>query len=93
MPFGVKGLSRHRTGASKRGVSLGSLSPKSKYTGMRRFRRRQHYGMHSIRMEIFDEDITALVAKGYLEPNERENLSAVARSAEGFLNDALKDLV
>jgi hypothetical protein len=44
-------------------------------------------------MEIFDEDITALVAKGYLEPNERENLSAVARSAEGFLNDALKDLV
>ena len=35
MPFRPQGSSRHRVGASKRRVSPGSLSPKSKYTGTR----------------------------------------------------------
>jgi len=60
---------------------------------MRQFRRRKRYGMQTIRISLSAGDIATLVEKGYLDPNQREDLSAVGRSAKVFISDALNDLL
>jgi hypothetical protein len=68
-------------------------SPSPAAERMRRFRRRRRNGMVCVRVQLGVADVDALVTKRYLNPKKREDLSAVAEAADGFLSDALQDLI
>jgi hypothetical protein len=59
---------------------------------MRNFRRRRRYRLRSVRISLGVVEIGALVAKGYLDTNNREDLSALGLAADAFISDALCDL-
>ena len=56
---------------------------------MRLFRRRRRQGMLSVRIRLGPTDIAALVKRGYLEPQFREDLAAIEEAADAFVSDAL----
>jgi hypothetical protein len=60
---------------------------------MRRFRRRQHYGMQSVRIQLSLGDISVLIERGYLDPNRSEDLTVVGQAAGAFISDALGNLL
>ena len=45
--------------------------------------------MRPFQVELSTADIDALVKRGYLEPQERKDVSAIERAASGCLSDAL----
>jgi hypothetical protein len=49
--------------------------------------------MQSVRIQLCAADIDALIAKGYLETKDREDLSAVGQAADTFISDALNDML
>jgi hypothetical protein len=44
---------------------------------MRRYRKRQRRGQRIIRVQIEPNEIEALVSRGFLGPNDREDTSAI----------------
>jgi hypothetical protein len=70
------------TGAEK-------IAVRSAAERMRRFRRRRRNGMVCVRVQLGATDIDALIARGYLPPNKREDLGAVADAADWFLGEVL----
>jgi hypothetical protein len=45
--------------------------------------------MLSVRIGLGPTDIAALVKRGYLEPQFREDLAAIEEAADAFVSDAL----
>jgi hypothetical protein len=45
--------------------------------------------MLSVRIRLCATDIAALVKRGYLEPQLREDLAAIEEAADAFISDAL----
>jgi hypothetical protein len=45
--------------------------------------------MLSVRIRLGPTDIAALVKRGYLEPQFREDLAAIEEAADAFVSDAL----
>ena len=64
-------------------------SPTTAAERMRLYRRRRRRGRRPFKVELDVADIDALVKRGYLDPKERDDLSAIAWAATGFLSDAL----
>ena len=56
---------------------------------MRSYRQLQRRQWRSIRIEIAAVEIDALVKRRYLDPSNRDDLSAIGEAATAFISDAL----
>jgi hypothetical protein len=56
---------------------------------MRTYRQRQRRQWRSIRIEIAAAEIDALVKRRYLDPKDRDDLTAIGEAATAFISDAL----
>ena len=56
---------------------------------MRQYRRRRRWKRLIVRVELDATEIEVLVARGYLDPRERENLSSIRDAANDFFSDAM----
>ncbi len=63
-------------------------SPSPTAERMRRHRERRRKGLHYIRVELRVTQIDMLVAKGYLEQEERDDADALQRAIDLFISDA-----
>jgi hypothetical protein len=59
---------------------------------MRLFRRRRRREIRSLRIHLGKVEIDALIAKGYLDPKDREDLTSLGEAADAFISDALCDM-
>jgi SOS response regulatory protein OraA/RecX len=66
-----------------------TLSPAAER--MRRSRQRRRDGLRSLRVELRETEIDALVRKGLLRAESRDNADAVLRAFYAFLDRALTD--
>jgi hypothetical protein len=60
---------------------------------MRNHRRRRRWRRLNVRIDLGPADIDALVKRGYLEPEAREDLRSVQDAADAFISDALGNVV
>jgi hypothetical protein len=70
-------------------LASSTKAPRSPAERMRLYRRRRRQGMLSVRIRLGATDIAALVKRGYLEPQLREDLAATEEAADAFISDAL----
>jgi hypothetical protein len=77
-------------------TSIGDLSPDRSPTKswssaerMRRYRKRQRRGQRIIRVQIGPNEIEALVSRGFLGPNDREDTSAIEFGMSAFIDETL----
>jgi hypothetical protein len=56
---------------------------------MRRYRKRQRRGQRIIRVQIEPNEIEALVSRGFLGPNDREDTSAIEFGMSAFIDETL----
>jgi hypothetical protein len=56
---------------------------------MRRSRKRQLEGLRCLRVELRETEIDALVSKGFLKPDTRNNRPAVLKALYSFLEQEL----
>ena len=64
-------------------------SPSPSAKRMRLYRRRRQRGLRPFQIQLGRMDIEALIAKGYLDSNDREDSFAIAQAADAFITDAL----
>ena len=70
-------------------IAVRSPSPAER---MRLFRRRRRRGTRSLRIHLGKVEIDSLIAKGYLDPKDRDDLTALGEAADAFISDALCDM-
>ena len=58
----------------------------------RRHRRRRRRGTRRIMVEVNDEELAALVARGYLPAEMRSEKTAIGKAVEGVISDMAFDL-
>ena len=68
-------------------------SPSAAAMRMRNHRRRRRKGLLYVGFFITQADVANLIAKGYLDPKQRQDSDAIDEAAAGFLGDALADRV
>ena len=56
---------------------------------MRSYRQRQRRKWRSVRIEISAVEIDALMKRRYLDPENRDDVTAVGEAATAFISDAL----
>jgi hypothetical protein len=56
---------------------------------MRQFRRRRRYRRLSIRTEVNQDVIDALIDRGYIEAAQRDNPAAIGEAVAAFISDEL----
>jgi hypothetical protein len=56
---------------------------------MRSYRQRQRRQWRSVRIEISAVEIDALMKRRYLDPKNRDDLTAIGEAATAFISDAL----
>jgi hypothetical protein len=56
---------------------------------MRSYRNRRRRQWQSVRIELAAVEIDALVERGYLDPKNRDDLTAIGEAATAFISDAL----
>jgi hypothetical protein len=59
---------------------------------MRSYRRRQRHKWQAVRIEIAAAEVDALVKRGYLEPKNRDDQTAIEEAATAFISDALYEM-
>jgi hypothetical protein len=64
-------------------------APSAAALRMRRHRERRKDGLRCMTIELRETEVTALVRKGFLAENERNNHRAVLSAFYGFLDGAL----
>jgi hypothetical protein len=74
------------------GMSENGKAPTSAAERMRRYRKRQRRGQRIIRLQIGPAEIEALVSRGFLGPNDREDTSAIQFGMSALIDEALGDL-
>jgi hypothetical protein len=57
---------------------------------MRRYRKRQRRGQRCVRILIGPAEIDRLIDKGYLGPEEREDVEALQFAASSFISETLR---
>ena len=72
------------------GLPIRSSSPAER---MRLFRQRRRRGIRRLRIHLGTVEIDALIAKSYLDPKDREDLTALGKAADAFISDALCDML
>jgi hypothetical protein len=60
---------------------------------MRLYRHRRRRGRRIVRVEIDATEVEALVRRGYLEPKDREDASAIEAAANAAISDLLGGFV
>jgi hypothetical protein len=58
---------------------------------MRRYRKRQRHGQRVIRVQIGRAEIEALVSRGFLGPDEREDTGAIQFGMSVLIGEALNE--
>ena len=56
---------------------------------MRLFRRRRKFRRQVVTIEVDPTEVDALIDRGYLEPNDRQDLEVLAAAVTAFFSDAL----
>jgi hypothetical protein len=56
---------------------------------MRHYRKRRRRGQRIIRLQIGLAEIDALVSRGFLRPNDREDTDAIVYGMSAFIDEAL----
>jgi hypothetical protein len=56
---------------------------------MRSYRQRRRRKCQSVRIEIAAAEIDALLKRGYVDPNNRDDPTAIGEAATAFISDAL----
>jgi hypothetical protein len=56
---------------------------------MRTYRQRQRRQWRSVRIELAAVEIDALVKRCYLDPKNRDDLTAIGEAATAFISDAV----
>jgi hypothetical protein len=64
-------------------------SPSTAAERMRSYRQRRRRKWQSVRIEIAASEIDALVKRGYVDPNNRDDPAAIGEAATAFISDAL----
>ena len=64
-------------------------SPSTAAERMRSYRQRRRRKWQSVRIEIAAAEIDALVKRGYLDPKNRDDLTAIGEAATAFISDAV----
>ena len=64
-------------------------TPSAAALRMRRHRERRRDGLRCVRIELRETEITALIQKGFLKEDARNNLRAVMSAFYGFLDRTL----
>jgi hypothetical protein len=64
-------------------------SPSTAAERMRSYRQRQRRQWRSVRIEVATTEIDALVKRGYVDPNNRDDPAAIGEAATAFISDAL----
>ncbi len=74
---------------SEQGDDSEALTPSAAALRMRRHRERRRDGLRCVRIELRETEITALIRKGFLKEDTRNNLRAVKSAFYGFLDTTL----
>ncbi len=64
-------------------------SPSTAAERMRSYRQRRRRKWQSVRIEMAVAEIDALVQRRYLDPKNRDDLTAIGEAATAFISDAL----
>jgi hypothetical protein len=63
--------------------------PDSPAQRMRRFRRRRRLRRLSVRIDVDQAEIDALIKRGYVEAAQRNDVAAVGHAVTAFISDVL----
>lgn len=74
------------------GMSENGKAPTSAAERNRRYRNRQRRGQRIVRVQIGPAEIEALVSKGFLGSNDREDTIAIEFGMSALIDQALGDL-
>ena len=66
-----------------------ACAPSPSAERMRRFRRRRRFRRLSVRTEVNQDVIDALIDRGYVEAAQRDNQAAIGEAIGAFLSDEL----
>ena len=66
--------------------------PKTPAERIRLFRRRQRFRRQLVTVEVDPREVDALVDRGYLEPQDRDDREAFAADVNGCFSDAFMTL-
>ena len=66
-----------------------ACAPSPSAERMRQFRRRRRYRRLSVRTEVDQDVIDALIDRGYVEAAQRDNPAAIGEAVAAFLSDEL----
>ena len=66
-----------------------ACAPSPSAERMRQFRRRRRYRRLSVRTEVDQDVIDALIDRGYVEAAQRDNPAAIGEAIGAFLSDEL----
>jgi hypothetical protein len=58
----------------------------------RRYRHRRRRGMRCVTVEVSENEVAALEARGYFSEEERDDGAAIKRAIEGVLSDLVFEL-
>jgi hypothetical protein len=65
--------------------------PQSPAERMRRYRKRHRRGQRIIRVQIGPNELEALVSRGFLGPNDREDTIAIEFGVSAYIDETLGD--
>ena len=66
-----------------------ACAPSRSAERMRQFRRRRRFRQLSVRTEVNQDVIDALIDRGYVEAAQRDNPAAIGEAVGAFLSDEL----
>ena len=67
-------------------------NPKAPAERIRLFRRRRKFRRHLVTVEVDPREVDALIERGYLEPQDRDNREALAAAVNACFSDTLMTL-
>jgi hypothetical protein len=71
------------------GLAQGIQTPQSGAERMRRYRQRQRRGERIIQLQIGPADIEALVSKGFIGPDDRQDTTAIEYGVSALIDEVI----
>ena len=73
-------------------MSAAPAASRSSASRMKRHRERRRQGTRCVNVDVSQSEVDALVVRGYLSEEERDNGAAIKKAIEGVLSDIELDL-
>ena len=73
-------------------MSTTHAASRSSTSRMKRHRERRRQGTRCVTVDVNQSEVDALVVRGYLSEEERDNGSAIKKAIEGVISDIEKNL-